>query len=348
MNKQLLLIIFLVASAAIGLRCGGGHETPTDAAMVSVDAETIPWDADVPPDAAAQAPDTGPRPCDPSQCALGNVCAQNRCMLTCARHTECPGGYDCRSIEGTQVCVENGKLFGKGMFGYSCGAATAKCAEGFRCVGPKLDPTSYCTRSPCVDDSECPGNYYCTDIDDEAASDQPDAGRAIDTGYHSPPTVKVCLKRDFCAPATGLLDCNRSDAVFAQDEQGQGWCLRSCSGIDPNGCGGGNGCYATDGGFQCWPRSKTCAPTKTFCSRCTSSADCPEGGLCFEASGFTKERLCTKPCQATEDCNPATLPDDRVAGACFETTSWGVQCLPETADDEDPIFPLSCWWPLDY
>ncbi len=340
MKTRLLLVLSLTAFAAAGLRCSEPAEDPADAAESGPDTEVLGTDAEAPgpdaeapgPDAAqvgpdASRPDTGPKPCDPSKCAEGNICVENRCRLPCTRHTECPDGWDCRAREGKLVCVENGLPFGDGQFGAGCGTGT--CAEGFLCVGVKNDPTSYCSRSPCKDDSECPGSYYCSRADVTV----PDAGTV---------NTSLCRKRSYCAPAAGPVDCHDVDAVYIKDTKAPdggvpGWCLKGCSGLDPNACGAGNGCFNK----LCWPRSNSCNPTRVFCSRCVSSADCPPGGVCYQ-EGFSKERYCTAPCRANSDCTPPNLPLDRTPGTCLDTKSWGKQCFPADLGDE----PDSCWMPL--
>lgn len=302
---------------AVALGCSEPADEPP------ADAGSVPGDTDA---GTADTPDSGAPACDPSRCHPGNICVQDRCMLACERHTGCPDGYDCRTVEGKQVCVENNLEFGRKMFGYGCGIngdADCDAAKGFVCVGGKDDPDSYCSRSGCTSDSECPGNYYCEELD------------------WSDGTVKaVCLKRGFCAPASGLVDCNDLDAVYAVDLDGKGFCSKACSGADPNECGGGNGCFDTPQGFQCWPRAKTCEPTKSFCSRCSSRNDCPEGAFCYYES-FSKERFCT-----LADCsqaNPCPTSEGGRKGYCYQSETWATtQCLPYNDADGKPPH---CWQP---
>lgn len=334
MKSRLLIVAFLAATAAFATRCSG-NGGGADASVTE------------PPDAALVDPgDTGPRPCDPKKCAEGNICVQNRCMLACSRHYDCPDdSYDCRAVEGQQVCVQNGMPIGQGQFGYLCGSPNATCADGFRCQGTKSDPTAYCTRAPCADDSECPGSYYCAEINVPAPTYDggiPDTGPTPDTGTR-PRTVKACLKRGFCAPAAGLVDCANGDALFAKDSANRGWCLKTCSGLDRYGCGAGNECIPTgaDGGFECWPRSKTCAPEKAFCGRCTSSLDCPEGGFCY-VYPTTKERMCLTECSNDSECVVPNAAPDRMPGFC--ETENNQLCLPvETGFSFDPG-PFTCWY----
>jgi hypothetical protein len=266
--------------------------------------------------------------CDPSKCAPGNLCVQDRCRLPCQRHTDCPTNYDCRALDGTLVCVENGMPITPGAFGTSCGLhGDEDCAApDFLCFGVIGDPSAYCTRQGCVSDADCPGNYFCSTIDVDA-----DGG-----------ATSVCRKRSFCAPATALVDCDDHEAVYAQDDDGNGFCAKTCTGNDPNGCGVGNGCFPSEsGGFICLPRSKSCKPTQTFCSRCWSNADCPAGGFCYEAS-MSHERFCTQPCRSASEC--PKLPGGGAA-KCYDTKSrWEGQCLPPINTDTEAI--LSCWTPL--
>ena len=299
-------------------------------------------------DAGTQAPDSGPPPCDPAKCAANNICVANKCSLKCARHSDCPDGYDCTKVEDQLVCTENSKSFGRGYFGYSCGVNGDKdcCAkddardyckhkdQAFSCVGTKGDPDSYCTLSGCTADADCPGAYYCAEVD---------------TGFKT--TKKMCLKRGFCAPATGLVDCNDPEASFAKDAQGRGMCLRKCSTTSTaNPCLTGTECLAVSGG-QCWPKTKpggtrTCYATKEYCGRCLSQNDCPAGGLCY-FNTFTKERFCTQPCSGAGACPaspggvsanacPANVAPKSSCTTCGTFTSlsqWGDQCFPDPAEE---------------
>jgi hypothetical protein len=284
-------------------------------------------DAGVPEADSGMTADAGPT-CDPSRCLAGNICVQNRCMLSCARHTGCPVGYDCEEIESQLVCAPNGKEIGPGQFGTDCGLdgdADCDSSKGFVCIGGQDDPDAYCSKSNCSSDADCPGNYYCKEIDRDDGS-----------------VLAVCLKRGYCAPAGSLVDCNDSDAVFAKDDQGNGYCSRSCPGRDPNDCGESNGCYpAEDGGFRCQPRAGTCLPQGTFCSRCLSRNDCPAGGFCY-VDTFSKEHMCAQPCSQEAPC-PAS--PDGIQGSCYSSTTgaWeGGACLPTPFSDYDPP---RCWVP---
>ena len=326
MKNGILLVISLLATVAFATRCGGSSAGP-DAGNPDVGV--------LEPSDAAQGPADGGSRCDQSKCAPGNVCVQDKCMLTCARHTECPDeSYDCRSVEGTLVCVPNGQPVGEGQFGYRCGGAGAVCADGFRCLGGKGDPQAYCTRQGCASDQDCPGSYYCAERDAVVA---PDAG--VDA---SSTVIRLCQKRGFCAPAAGLVDCSAEDAVFNQDSEDRGWCLKACSGLDPYGCGAGNECVSTAAGFQCWPRAKTCQPTQRFCGRCLSSTDCGPGGECY-VDQFTKEPFCVTPCSATADCNQGVIPSGRLLGVCGEI--WEGYCTPELSGFSQDPNGLTCWFP---
>ncbi|HEY3448085.1 MAG TPA: hypothetical protein VGK67_17140 [Myxococcales bacterium] len=331
MKNRLLLATLLAATVVFSARCSENPAGPD--AGSSADAAVDPPDAAEPQDVGR--PDTGPRPCDPSKCAEGNICVQNKCMLACARHTECPDeSYDCRSVEGSLVCVPNGMPLGEGQFGYPCGA-TGTCADGFRCMGGAGDPSSYCAREGCGTDQDCPGNYSCVFRD---VAVNPDAG--VDAAFS---TITVCQRRGFCAPADSLVDCNNENASFGKDSAGRGWCLKGCTAAERYGCGAGNECVETAAGGQCWPRAMTCEPSEKFCSRCASSVDCGPGGYCY-ADPYTKEPMCVTPCSADSDCNAGALPTGRLLGECG--VLWEGMCMPqETGFSGDPN-ALSCWFEL--
>ncbi len=278
--------------------------------------------------------DAGPPVCDPARCAEGNICVQNKCMLECLRATDCPNGYDCKDVEGSNVCVANNKKFGAGgYYGFGCGVGgDTHCAqsEGFLCHGRKDSADAYCTTT-CTTDDDCPGTYWCKDVD-------------LDFNQ----TRKTCIKREYCAPAKTLGDCADPDAVLATDSAGNSFCTYACDPTAENPCGFGNDCVSVNGG-QCWPKhfdgKRQCFPeTKKFCGRCISQEDCPDGSLCYQ-NEWTREKFCMQPCGAGASC-PAETPGGKAVscgafreGSGFE--AYGNQCIPEPSDS----LGLGCWFP---
>jgi len=338
MKIRSLFVLMLVAGAFTALRCGGTSNSGADAAVAP--------DADVAGLDAGPVPDAGPK-CDPAKCAPGNICVQDRCMLACARHTDCPDGYDCRSVESQLVCVANQMPVDVGQFGTGCGLDPTVCADGFVCIGGQGTPAAYCTRASCADDTECPGNYYCATMDVAAPRDGgvADTGPKHDGSVETPNYVvaQMCVKRNFCAPASALVDCNDPQALLRTDSHGRSYCLKTCSGLDPNGCGGGNGCLRMDGGYECWPRAMTCATSHSFCSRCTSSKDCPAKSYCTDTG--SGEPYCTKPCWLNADCVWPGMPADGNQGVCYMFDDGEHQCLAAQSSSEDGA-PASCWKPM--
>ncbi|MFN7131309.1 MAG: hypothetical protein ACK4N5_04460 [Myxococcales bacterium] len=278
-------------------------------------------------------PDAGPPVCDPAKCAKNNICVQNKCMLQCTRAMDCPTGYDCKLVEEQTVCVANNKKFGPGYFGGPCGVngdRDCKAAEGFVCQGPLGDPEAYCTLGNCTGDADCPGTYYCGDVD---------------IGYKQ--TRKTCLKREYCAPAQTLGDCSEPDAVIATDLAGNKFCTRICDPKAKNPCGEGNDCVNVNGG-QCWPKpfegKRSCIAPKKFCGRCESQADCPEGGLCYK-NEFTREKMCLQPCGTGLPNCPTPTPGGRKTGCTTKALTgfeeWGTQCIPDPNDS----LGLGCYFP---
>lgn len=175
----LVLLMFAGALATAGAGCGGGVATPfCNGGFIRKD----------PKNAMAQGTCEGK--CDPAKCAAGNVCLDNKCVLTCASNPECtPLTQDC--VAGTDdekkaiaYCKDNGlaPIGQKCPFGTECATALS-CPDGKACdptctgaacacpaaqcqplvcrTAGAADADAFCTLKDCHADTECPGGYHC-------------------------------------------------------------------------------------------------------------------------------------------------------------------------------------------
>jgi hypothetical protein len=286
---------------------------------------------------------SGPPPCDPTQCAQRNECIADAtgvsaCRLPCTTHAECPFNYQCATNPAKNYCVKlTVEVVQKpsGQWGASClpskgEAGNEDCdSEGdFKCraVGP-TDALAYCTRFDCETDLECAGGFYCATINvgPNAVSSKRTFGK----------TRTACVRRDYCAPCNGDLDCpviDGSQSRCTYDDLGESrYCATTCKSTDncrlDASCTGA----AEDGTKLCRPRAGTCKGDGSMCSPCRSDADCPEG-YCLKAA-YSPETFCSV--KASSPC----LPSASNAGKCPTFTGFAgtrIGCQSSSADSAIP------------
>lgn len=312
-------------------------------------------------------------PCDSSQCLAGNKClpylAETKCRKVCTSNTDpagsCPYGYTCLKADPNfeAFCVKDNVEIRKaaGQWGTRCNPAgglegNPDCdgQQGFYCYA--LSPTdgdAYCTRYGCESDRDCGATFYCGD-----ANVGPNATTAKRTIRE---TQKVCLRRDYCTPCVGDLDCPATisgrPAHCATDDDGKGFCTPECT--NDKNCGNDAQCVdAGIGATICYPRAKRCVGDGSICSPCLADTDCGEDGVCVKGQ-YTTERSCAKPSKITckaggskqgtdFDCPAATPPQApqkaiiRCLGDSFEQVPrnfcHGLYPFGESAD-------VGCWSP---
>ena len=267
----------------------------------------------------------GPAVCDPTQCAPKNECIPDAagavaCRIGCLSHTDCPFNTQCLTSAPRNYCVKlttPTEQKPSGQWGFPCLAAGGRdknpaCSveTGFACYAAgTTDPLAYCTQYDCTVDLDCAGGFYCGTI-----NTAPNAN----TDNHTFGTTRnVCLKRNYCSPCAGDIDCPVVDGQQMRctaDDAGGRYCSNPCT--TTSNCRLDAACngVADDGSKVCRPRAGACKGDGTLCSPCASDADCPNG-FCIKA-GYSPEKFCsvksTSVCTAPED--PRESPF--VKGAC--------------------------------
>jgi hypothetical protein len=198
-----------------------------------------------------------------------------------------------------------------GQWGATCPpsggeAKNAACdtADNFSCYGTSpTDATAFCTLFGCVDDSDCPGTWWCATVNQGPNVTSSKATFGI--------TRSVCLPREYCAPCHLDHDCPpAADGTFqhcAADVQGNGFCTPTC---------GSDGNCALDA--TCQNRVSICGPAQG--AACQSDDECPPLAGVAQHCNAGK---CAPECASDADC--AGLPGD---GGAPPTCQWQRVCTP--------------------
>ncbi len=276
-----------------------------------------------------------PAKCETAKCAKGNECieekGETKCRLLClAQRTSgtvqgCPANFNCVAPEpgkGAAFYCQAGKQLvktpGEKQWGAPCNPTGGKEANPdcdstnlFWCFGTApTDAQAYCTRYNCADDSDCPAEFACVDVNSKP--DVVDAKRGAIGA-----TVKVCKRREFCNSCKLDIDCPPDSNGRLQaclDLNGEKFCAPACS-RDTN-CPNEGRCNATLG--YCEHRAGTCKISGELCSRCESDKDCKNGGACTK-DDYSTEKFCTSLPASCADC-PKTVGDAH-QGSCINQAS---------------------------
>ena len=280
--------------------------------------------------------------CDSSKCAAGNTCIklgeETKCRKTCESNTDptkaCPFGYTCSAVvaqsaacTGSQCYCAETPLAGvkdaskkitkkdKGQWAFACNpgggvAENPDCdvAQGFQCYAKNpADGNAYCTRA-CTADNECGAGLFCGEVNDTPNAEAP---KRVGEG-----TIKICQKREYCAPCGSTVDCPNGQLCLNAGTPGA-FCTAACT--RDTECAADAYCADAGGQKLCYPNAGSCTGDGKFCSPCRSDTDCKAGGgICSTASAYTTERFCTAPspskCATAGDC-PAK-PDGVAAAGC--------------------------------
>ncbi len=305
--------------------------------------------------------DPGPAVCDSTKCAAGNTCielaGESKCRKTCSSNTDatkaCPSGFLCTALAAQEAPCTGAQCYcaeappetkaiqkkDKGQWGSACNptggiAANPDCdaAQGFQCYARYTsDGNAYCTRA-CTDDKGCGAGFFCGDV-----NDTPNAETVKREGTG---TVKICQKRDYCAPCKASLDCPTGQLCAGAGSPGA-FCTATCQ-TDTN-CAVDAFCSDYAGAKYCFPNAGACVGDGKFCSPCRSDLDCKAGGgICASSSAYTTERFCTVPspskCASNGDC-PAR-PDGVAASGCTKEASDDIpagSCVGLFTLDKNPV-----------
>jgi hypothetical protein len=184
-------------------------------------------------------------------------------------------------------------------------------ADQFFCNGEApTDANSYCTQFNCTTDRDCAGGYYCGSI-----NQYPNVQTTVSRINQ---TIKVCLKRDYCAPCRTDLDClptaNNAPSHCVADKNGSPICAPECA--SDKACNTEAFCAAVDGvtAKVCYPRAGVCVGDGGLCAPCRADSDCLKDGVqgaCVRGE-FNTEKSCAVP--SVKTCLDAS--GNPVSGAC--------------------------------
>jgi hypothetical protein len=176
-------------------------------------------------------------------------------------------------------------------------------ADGFACFGASpTDATAFCTLFGCEFDSDCPGTWWCSRVN------QGPNVTSTKTTYGV--TRSVCLPREACAPCHLDHDCPAAADGTPQhcvaDAKGNLACAASCA---------NDGNCALDATCKNW--QSVCSPTQG--ATCQSDDDCPAAGGVAQHCDAGK---CAPECASDIDC--VGLTDGGAPAKC----QWARVCTP--------------------
>ncbi|HAA58240.1 MAG TPA: hypothetical protein DCE42_25980 [Myxococcales bacterium] len=107
-------------------------------------------------------PCTGPQECVFGTCVTDSS-GKQFCTQQCTKDEQCPGGYQCRNLEFTQLyCLPEQK--GDKEVGEACPNGPGDCKTN-KCISDFIKNRTFCTQS-CNDQIPCQAPYVCTKISD--------------------------------------------------------------------------------------------------------------------------------------------------------------------------------------
>jgi hypothetical protein len=232
-------------------------------------------------------------------------------------------------------------------------------ANGFACYGQSpTDADAYCTVFGCQADSDCPGGWWCENVDE--------APNVVTARRSFGQTRTVCRPRQYCATCHEDHDCpplktspsaaGGTEQHCVTDSQGNGLCSPQCSGdadcpLDAQcattfpvclpaqgaACQSDEDCPPTSSTYQhcyggsCTPECASAADCTGSNQQCGSLGACqPRAGVCVGAGNFCD------PCRSDADCSQvggiclyAVYSTERYCsvptrGSCPSTTQQGV------------------------
>jgi hypothetical protein len=296
--------------------------------------------------------------CEASLCSAGNICAGNRCMLSCDSHLDCTDGtQNCEPTtndetgEDAAVCMDHNKSTSV----VDCRLDDDACPEGFECAtAGEGDASAECIKLFCTSDDECAGGYECigireaTDLcadkeggkkpwagcDARDTSDNEGTGSGdcfeesdlaadgSDKSYYAGPICalkKACVPKVSCSVCSTDLDCSLLPG-------------HSCVNLGEDK--GGKACL-----LSCNPNNDGCGAG----FECAKTAGDPDSGFCVpEEGGCRGDGGFCAPCISDDDCTSngaktyCATGDGQVRG-CFDRT------FPDScsSDEDCPVSPQS-------
>jgi hypothetical protein len=290
--------------------------------------------------------------CGSSQaCAAGTVCIETpdggpACQQPCTGQAECPFNTYCNdglaNGQASNWCAPTTYPLAQlpGEWAASCKTG-CDSADGFACYAPlPTDPDAFCTLNDCLYDSDCPGGWWCAEVN--TAPNYTTTQRSFGT------TTKWCLPRQYCSTCQMDHDCSKAadgtQQHCVQDSAGSGFCTPQC------------------GSNASCPLDATCKLQWTVCAQATCKADtdcvvaaencvagscqlkCEKDADCPSSNGAPQHcatGICeTQACASDDDCPPTAGTFQHCnAGACTPECSTAAECNPKIGDQA--CVPLS-------
>lgn len=304
-------------------------------------------------------------------CGANGACVDDgtgaRCYPSCSQPSDCPANFHCAPTPGSAskgYCVADRVTYGVAEsgarpWGRSClpgaGLENPECDldHGFLCHAERpSDANAYCTQFDCQSDDDCGGGFYCEHINNAPNWETTSRSFGIDR------TLTACLKRTYCTPCEGDVECEPIDglkAVCVAGTDGKKFCTKPCD--SAAACRADATCEPAPeagGATVCKPRAGMCRGDGSFCSPCFSDFDCPDG-ICFTAP-YSNEKACTvtsqTPCaQGRPSSCPREVPGSPVLGVACATQNTPEfikdSCVPFVAflqdTDGSPLESYGCW-----
>ena len=316
---------------------------PGDISGRSLGADDIQGACEIYP-SGGEVPDPEPDgPPPPGNIGFGEDCSMGRCAADlfcvsdgrdsyCSQACEpgddsCGPGYYCAQLaQGDGACVRGeDPAANLGAFGEECGAERG-CQPGLVCVND--EGTFYCT-GPCLD-GECPGNYYCSELQsgDDVCVRGDGVGNGELPGSGQPCTDRgLCQRGLFCLNDSGNVDENTGEVVpYCTEACDDGMCEPGfrCVDVAPSGtaCRLIPSAGQRDIGQDCWVNPE--APWRP--------PECGDGLICVgwhigPDQMVDEKGICTKNC-AVDDCCPE-------GWGCLEVTPIFGQCAEGEGDSSN-------------
>jgi hypothetical protein len=277
------------------------------------------------------------------ECPSGKACIDDgsgsglSCQKICTKQADCPFDSYCNdgviSGQANNWCVQSTTILTQqaGQWGAPCSPG-CDAADGFECYGVSpTDPNAFCTMIDyCIQDSDCPGGWWCAVVD--VAPNLTTPKRSFG------PTHAVCLPRQYCATCQMDHDCSpAADGTqqhCVQDSANNGFCTPQCGSnatcpLDAT-CQMQWGVCAqvtckSDGDCQAKAPAEGCF-SGVCQAACKKDADCPASNGMPQHCGPAGACV-TQACASDDDCPPTSVTFQHCnAGACLPECLTAADC----------------------